>query len=73
MKYTDPIQSTLDANKRARQAAIIQRRISGDLDMLIESDRGLTKQAAVAWLESSYAMSEPQAEHAYALWLEDVA
>ena len=70
---SDPIQATLDENKRARQAAIQQRYISGDLDMLHDSDHSRTKHEDVIWIETTHAMSEAEAEHAYGLWAEAVA
>jgi len=73
MKHTDPIQAVLDANKRERQAAIQQRYISGDLDMLHDSDHTRTKHEDVIWIETTHAMSEAEAEHAYSLWAEAVA
>jgi hypothetical protein len=71
MKHFDPIQSVLDENKQARQAALQQAYISGDLDMLHESDRTRTRHEDVIWIETCHAMSEVEAEHAYDLWLEN--
>jgi len=73
MKHTDPIQAVLDENKRARQAALQLLYIKSDLDVMHDSDRARTKDDDVQHIMDTYAMSEAEAEHAYAQWLEDVA